>query len=191
MYSGTLSPLSAKDNHPKQTNEDHLWCKGPRKTIKACQGKGRGLSSWESGRAVPFPPQDFCSPCVCVYSSHNSRSCGPGSAPCRAPFFFSLWSILNIGIFPTIFPFVPNFASHPFPQNTHTASPCANSWDRAVAGEREASDPSRNPSLQPISPALLPLSQSRLASCMPLLVSLSAWGESLSLVFLRCGRISF
>ena len=29
---------------------------------------------------VPFPPQDFCSPCVFVYCGHNSRSCGPGSA---------------------------------------------------------------------------------------------------------------
>ena len=67
MYSATSSPLSAKDNHSKQTYEDHLWCKGPRKTIKACHGKGRGtlllrewlrhseaLTSWESGRAVPF-----------------------------------------------------------------------------------------------------------------------------------------
>ena len=30
----------------------------PRKAIKACQGKGRALSYGETGRAVPFPPQD-------------------------------------------------------------------------------------------------------------------------------------
>ena len=43
MYLVTSSPLlSVKDKHPKQTYEDHLWCKGPRKAIKACQGKGWG-----------------------------------------------------------------------------------------------------------------------------------------------------
>ena len=50
MYLATSCPLlSVKDNHPKQTYEDHLWCKGPRKTIKACQGKGPGallLREW-------------------------------------------------------------------------------------------------------------------------------------------------
>ena len=38
------------------------------------------LSHLESGHSIPFPPQDFCSPCVFVYCSHNTRSCGPGSA---------------------------------------------------------------------------------------------------------------
>ena len=104
MYSATSSPLSAKDNHSKQTYEDHLWCKGPRKTIKACHGKGRGtlllrewlrhsevLSSWESGHTIPFSPQDFCSLCVFVYCSHNTRSCGPGSTSLtqRISYFFS------------------------------------------------------------------------------------------------------
>ena len=54
MYSVTSSPLSAKDNHPKQTFEDHLCCKGPRKTIKACQGKGRGALLLREWPCCPF-----------------------------------------------------------------------------------------------------------------------------------------
>ena len=70
-------------------NEDHPQCNVPKKAIKACQGRGRSLS-WalssplalsylESGHAILFSPQDFCSPCVFVYCSHNTGSCGPGS----------------------------------------------------------------------------------------------------------------
>ena len=38
------------------------------------------LSHLETGHAIPFSPQDFCSPCVFVYCSHNTESCQPGSA---------------------------------------------------------------------------------------------------------------
>ena len=82
-------------NKPLHSKGGPSWCKGPRKSIQACQGRGQGalllrewlrhseaLSSWESGRTVPFPPQDLCSPCVCVleYWNLSSRSCGPRSA---------------------------------------------------------------------------------------------------------------
>ena len=69
-------------------NEDHPQCNGPRKAIKACPGRGQlswalsgplALSHLESGHAIPFSPQDFCSPCVFVYCIHNPVSCGPGS----------------------------------------------------------------------------------------------------------------
>ena len=64
-------------------NEDHPQCNVPRKTIKACPGRGWALS-WalssplalshlESGHAVPFSPQDFCSPCEFVYCCHNTQ----------------------------------------------------------------------------------------------------------------------
>ena len=74
-------------------NEDHPRCNVPRTAIKACPGRGRvlswahsgphAISHWESGRAVPFSPQDFCSPCVFVYCCHNTGSCCPGSASVR------------------------------------------------------------------------------------------------------------
>ena len=38
------------------------------------------LSHLASGHAVPFSPQDFCSPCVFAYCRHNTRSCRLGSA---------------------------------------------------------------------------------------------------------------
>ena len=42
--------------------------RGPRKTIKPVQAGVKGsLSNLESGHVAPFPPQDFCSPCVCVF----------------------------------------------------------------------------------------------------------------------------
>ena len=41
------------------------------KAIKACPGKGRGTLS-ESGRAIPFSPQDFCSLCKFVRFIHNT-----------------------------------------------------------------------------------------------------------------------
>ena len=44
------------------------------------------LSHLESGHAIPFSPQDFCSPCVFVYCCHNTGSCWPGSVS-FSPFF--------------------------------------------------------------------------------------------------------
>ena len=38
------------------------------------------LSHLESGHAIPFSPQDVCRACVFLYCSHNTRSCGLGSA---------------------------------------------------------------------------------------------------------------
>ena len=68
-------------------NEDHPRCNVSRKAIKACPGRGwpslglsLALSHLESGHAIPFSPQDFCSPCVFVCCSHNTGSCRPGSA---------------------------------------------------------------------------------------------------------------
>ena len=71
-------------------NEDHPRCNVPRKAIKACPGRDQLSLSWalsspfalshlESGHAVPFSPQDFCSPCVFVYCCHNTGSHWPGS----------------------------------------------------------------------------------------------------------------
>ena len=42
-----------------------------RKPIKACPGKGQGSLS-ESGCAIPFSPQDFCSPCEFVCRFYNT-----------------------------------------------------------------------------------------------------------------------
>ena len=63
-------------------NEDHPPCNVPRKAIKACPGRGQPLlgSLWpshplshlESGHAIPFSPQDFCSPCEFVHCCHNT-----------------------------------------------------------------------------------------------------------------------
>ena len=52
----------------------------PEKQQKPVKARVLALSSWESGYAVPFPPQDFGSPYVFVYCSHNTGSCWPGSA---------------------------------------------------------------------------------------------------------------
>ena len=54
----------------------------PEKQYKPVKARVEALSSWESGHAVPFSPQDFCSPCVFVYCWHNTGSCWPGSASC-------------------------------------------------------------------------------------------------------------
>ena len=52
MYIAASSPvLAVKYNHPKQTYEDHLWSKGPRKTIKACQSKGQGALNENANKA--------------------------------------------------------------------------------------------------------------------------------------------
>ena len=63
-----------------RVNEDHLRCNVPRKAVKACPGRGwlslwssRPLSHLESGHAVPFSPQDFCSPCEFVHCCHNTQ----------------------------------------------------------------------------------------------------------------------
>ena len=64
-------------------NVDHPLCKLPRKAVKACPGRDRAfsgalcgphaLSHLESGHAIPFSPQDFCSPCEFVYCCHSTQ----------------------------------------------------------------------------------------------------------------------
>ena len=90
-------------------NEDHPRCNVPRKAIKACPGRGWALwgplwpscplSHLESGHAVPFSLQDFCSPCVFVYCCHNTGSCWPGSASTQKP---CLLSRLMVQVHPRI-----------------------------------------------------------------------------------------
>ena len=61
-------------------NEDRPPCNVPRETIKAVQVGVKGpLSNVESCHAAPFPPQDFCSPCIFAYYSHNTGSQRRGS----------------------------------------------------------------------------------------------------------------
>ena len=55
-------------------NEDHPQCNVPRKAIKeiGALSPSGALSHSESGHAIPFSPQDFCSLCEFVYHSHNT-----------------------------------------------------------------------------------------------------------------------
>ena len=97
MYSATPSPVSAKittQNKPLYSKRGPSLMLRARKTYKGWSRQGswcspsewprrsEALSSWESGHAVPFPPQDLCSQCVCIleYWNLNSRSCGLRSA---------------------------------------------------------------------------------------------------------------
>ena len=60
-------------------NEDHPQCNVPRKVIKAGPGKGWGpLSHLESGHAVPFSRQDFCSVCELGPHSYNTQTLWAG-----------------------------------------------------------------------------------------------------------------
>ena len=64
-------------------NVDHPLCKLSRKAVKACPGGDRAssgalsgphaLSHLESGHAIPFSPQDFCSRCEFVYCCHSTQ----------------------------------------------------------------------------------------------------------------------
>ena len=64
-------------------NVEHPLCKLPRKAVKACPGRDRAFSGalsgphalfhLESGHAIPFSPQDFCSPCEFVYCCHSTQ----------------------------------------------------------------------------------------------------------------------
>ena len=81
MYSATPSPVFAKittQNKPLYSKRGPSLMLRARKTYKGWSRQGswcspsewprrsEALSSSESGRAVPFPLQDLCSPCVCV-----------------------------------------------------------------------------------------------------------------------------
>ena len=62
-------------------NVDHPRCDVPRKTIKACQGKGPGTLLLREWPAVPFPPQDLV---VHVYLSIAAITQDPaGPDPCK------------------------------------------------------------------------------------------------------------
>ena len=46
----------------------------PEKQYKPVQAWVRAVSHSESGHAVPFSPQDFCSPCKFVHRSHDTQT---------------------------------------------------------------------------------------------------------------------
>ena len=91
------------------------------------------LSHLQSGHAVPFPPQDFCSPCVFVYCSHNTGSCGPGSASefqlyeLELTYFQGvatpkIYAMITVGLCKTPFLFILYFLSSLIPTPIHLPS---------------------------------------------------------------------
>ena len=87
VISSILPSLVCKRQSPAgnlcTVNEDNPQCNVMRKAVKACLGRGlaisgalsdpHALSHIESGHAVPFSPQDFCSWCEWVYCCHSTR----------------------------------------------------------------------------------------------------------------------
>ena len=106
VISNILSFVICKRQTPTENlcivNEDHPRCNVPRKAIKACPGRGQGpLSHLESGHAIPFPPQGFCSPCEFVCCSHSTGTPPAGVHVTQAHSITSVGTLASMHGVPT------------------------------------------------------------------------------------------
>ena len=68
----------------------------PEKQEKPVQASVGVLSHSESGHAVPFSPQDFCSPCEFVFHTHNTTDT-TGQSPHQSKIIFIV-EVLKLAI---------------------------------------------------------------------------------------------